>query len=442
MSARDTICALASGQVPSAIALVRVSGPAAVEIASRCLNKTLKPRAATLCRLIGTNKEQIDEVVAVFYAAPASFTGEDVLELMLHGGRAVVEAALDAICEVDGVRLADAGEFTRRAVEAGKFDLIEAEAVADLVEADTAAQRTQALRQLNGVTSDQMDRWRQMLLEALALIEVTVDFPDEEDAPDFTTAPVKARLDSLQAELSVALGDDNVGERIRDGFQVALVGAPNVGKSSLLNRLAGRDAAIVTDVAGTTRDIIEVRLNLAGYLVILSDTAGLRETQDLIEQEGVRRARDIAASADVVIHVRDGTLPEGDDALDGATRIIDVSNKSDLVSSPQNVSRETLHLSAKTGNGIDDLLRVLEQELADLVAKTPSPLITRRRHRLALQAATSEIESAIEGLDGGLGSELVAEHVRQAAGELSQLLGVIGIEDVLGEIFSAFCIGK
>ena len=343
------------------------------------------------------------------------------------------------MCQQPGVRLAEPGEFTRRAVEAGKYDLVEAEAVADLIEADSTEQRKQALRQLNGVTSARLDAWRDALLETLALIEVTVDFPDEEDAPDYTSAPVKSRLVSLHADLVRALDDGGIGEQVRDGFRIALVGRPNAGKSSLLNRLAGRDAAIVTDIPGTTRDIVEVRMTLGGYLVILSDTAGLRETSDPVEKEGVRRARDAATDANLVLVVTDE-----DDAtvltLDpGPTRLI-VRNKSDLL--PRNVSRETLHVSAKTGDGIDRLLSEISSEIERLASRSPNPVITRRRHRTAISSATASISSALSGLDAGHGMELVAEDVRQSVHALSSLVGSFGVEDVLGEIFSSFCIGK
>lgn len=444
MADRDTICALASGNLPSAIAMIRVSGPAASQLSHRLFDKSLVPRQATLVRLFGTDKEQIDEAVATFFQGPASFTGEDVLEISVHGGPSIVEATLNSLCEDEGVRLADPGEFTRRAVEAGKYDLVEAEAIADLIEATTEAQRRQALQQLKGVTSSVLDGWRKDLLEALALLEVAVDFPDEEDAPDHTHNPVIERLERVAAAFAEVLSDMAIGEQVRDGFRVALVGEPNVGKSSLLNRLAGRDAAIVTDIPGTTRDTIEVRLNVGGYLVILTDTAGLRETADLVEQEGVRRANLAAEDADIVLHVRAADRPVASaDAVSWGGRTIDVLNKSDLIAGgAPNVSRETLQVSATSNEGVERLIDRLSHELSTLASKAPPPVITRTRHRLALQAAQHSINDALRGLHTGMGGELVAEDVRRAAQALTGLLGGIGVEEVLGEIFSSFCIGK
>ena len=444
MAERDTICALASGNLPSAIAMIRVSGPAVSELSYRLLGKHLVPRYATLAPLYGTDKEQIDEAVVTLFRGPASFTGEDVLEISIHGGPSIVEATLDTLCEHGRVRLAEPGEFTRRAVEAGKYDLVEAEAIADLIEASTEAQRRQALQQLRGVTSSVLEGWRKDLLESLALLEVAVDFPDEEDAPDYTHESIIERLEKLAASLSEVLSDTAIGEQVRDGFRVALVGEPNVGKSSLLNCLAGRDAAIVTDVPGTTRDAIDVRLNVGGYLVILTDTAGLRETVDPVEEEGVRRARRAAVDADIVLHIRAADRPSAfTDAAQWGGRTIDVLNKSDLgVDNVQSVSRETVQLSAKTNEGVDLLMGRLSIELASLASKAPPSVITRKRHRRALQSAQVSVNDALQGLRAGLGGELVSEDVRRAAQALTGLLGGIGVEEVLGEIFSSFCIGK
>ena len=457
---RQTICALASGLLPSAIAIIRLSGPDAPAILAAHLRSPPKqPRHATLTDVIASDGRVLDRGVAIWFPAPSSYTGEDVLELHLHGGRAVVDGVLAALCARDQVRLAEPGEFTRRAFEAGKLDLAEAEGVADLIDAETAGQRDQALRQLSGETSDRISGWRDLLVSCLALIEVMVDFPDEDDAPVETTAQVIPRLQQLMTEFDLALADEGVGERIRDGFRIALIGAPNAGKSSLLNRLARRDAAIVTDLPGTTRDVVEVRLVLSGQLAILADTAGLRETNDRIEQEGVTRARRWADQADLrllvvdaskVDHAAASETYEGHDLFRPGDLVL--LNKQDLAAPPgefgsgrdpyQSVSRETLAVSARTGEGIDVLEARLSEILAAKVAGQPHPIVTRRRHREALLAARSALAAAVSGLEEGQGAELVAEDLRLATRRLGGLLGQVDVEEILGAVFAEFCIGK
>ncbi|MEO1304064.1 MAG: tRNA uridine-5-carboxymethylaminomethyl(34) synthesis GTPase MnmE [Pseudomonadota bacterium] len=436
---RDTICALASGPPPSAISVIRVSGPDTRSIIRSCLSvETLRPRHAHLVDIVASDGALIDTGLATYMAEPASYTGEDTLEISIHGGRIVTELTLKSLIE-NGARLAEPGEFTRRAFEAGKLDLTRAEAIADLIEAETEAQHKQALKQMDGALEALYSNWRIQLTDSLALLEASIDFPDEEDAPTRVDAPVKQRLEDLQTDLAGALATGNITERIRDGFKIAILGKPNAGKSTLLNQLAKRDAAIVTDIPGTTRDIVEVRLVLGGYLVWVADTAGLRETVDVVEAEGVRRAYRAADEADLRIWLYDAR-----DSFDfGQVRPGDliVANKSDLAD-PDTVSRETLKISAKLGTGIDHVEEALISRLSDLTGEVSAPMITRARHRQGIERATKYIESALAQLDQMAGAEFVAEDVRWAARELGTLTGHVDPEMVLGAVFSSFCIGK
>lgn len=435
--ARDTICALASGHLPSAIALVRVSGPAVTSLCEKLIGGAPPPRRASLRRVRHPSTDAtLDHAVAVYFDAPNTYTSEDILELSLHGGRAVVEDVLAALVSQTGVRLAEPGEFTRRGVENGRLDLLEAEGVADLIDAETTGQRDQALRQLSGHATSILERWRQNLLEATALVEVAVDFPDEEDAPDRTDVPVEQRIDVVLSEIDSEISDGERGQRVRDGFRVAIVGPPNVGKSTLLNAFAGREAAIVTNLPGTTRDIIEVRLQIGGHVVWFMDTAGLRESDDRIEAEGIRRGVAASESADIRLHLYCDTPP---DIAASETDFV-VRTKSDVLE-PEYVSRETFTISAKSGEGMDDLLAELSSAIENRVGDHP-PIITRIRHQQALRAASDALRAARHGLRTGAGAELVAEDIRSAARALDRMIGRFGVEDVLGEIFSSFCIGK
>ncbi len=360
---RDTICALASGLPPSAISVIRISGPATTSIIqSRLSVSPLKPRHASLVDLRSESGSLIDSGLAIYMPGPASYTGEDTLEISLHGGRMITELALESIMSA-GARLAEPGEFTRRAFEAGKLDLTRAEAVADLIDAESEAQLSQALKQMDGALEDLYSGWRADLTEMLALLEASIDFPDEEDAPDRVDAPVLEKLNTLRSDLSDALADGNITERIRDGFKVAILGKPNAGKSTLLNQLAKREAAIVTDIPGTTRDVVEVRLVLGGYLVWISDTAGLRETVDVVEAEVVRRALKAADEADLRLWIHDAREPIESDRVQPGDLV--VSNKSDLADL-ESVSRETLSISAKTGFGIDLIEAAIVERLGAL----------------------------------------------------------------------------
>lgn len=437
---RDTICALATGAPPSAISVLRLSGPAVESIADRVLSKGLpKPRYATLDSLITLSGDEIDSGLMVFMPGPTSYTGEDTLELSLHGGRIIVELALQTLMAA-GARLAEPGEFTRRAFESGKLDLTQAEAVADLIDSESEAQHAQALRQLGGALAETYEHWRSELTECLALLEASIDFPDEEDAPDLVDAPVTEKLLQLDDAFGTALATGNITERIRDGFRIVILGKPNAGKSTLLNRLARREAAIVTEIPGTTRDIVETRISLGGYLVLVSDTAGIRDTEDLVEAEGVRRALLARDSADLRIWLFDASegFTESDSFIDGD---ILVANKSDLYPDAS-VSRETLKISAKTDLDISKLEAEIVKRLEAKQATVAAPLITRARHRQGIERGRTHLEKAISMLSTGYGSELVAEEVRLAAKELGALTGNVEVEAVLGAVFSSFCIGK
>ncbi len=446
VSARDTIVALSSGPPPAALALIRMSGPAARAICEQMLTCGVpSPRTATYSGLKDQSGALVDRGLVVFLPGPATFTGEDTLELTLHGGAAIIEHALAALTSYPDVRLAEPGEFTRRAFESGKLDLAQAEGIADLIESETRGQKAQALRQVDGGLSHTYNEWRISLTELLALIEVTVDFPDEADAPTNTDGPVARRLDALIAQIENALGDGGIGEKIRDGFRVAIIGAPNAGKSTLLNRIAGRDAAIVTPLPGTTRDVIDVRKVLGGQVVWFSDTAGLRETEDRIEAEGIARAKRAAAAADLRLFVIDATAPDFSVLEPSLLEPQDfiLLNKSDVAKASlpalQNVSRET---SAATGAGLASLENEIALFFSKRAAQIEAPVITRARHRERLSAGLGFLMVARDGLKAGAGPEFVAEDVRQALRQLGSILGTVSTEDVLSAVFSKFCIGK
>ncbi|WP_448205199.1 tRNA uridine-5-carboxymethylaminomethyl(34) synthesis GTPase MnmE [Azospirillum sp. sgz302134] len=440
-----TIFALATAPGRAGVAVVRVSGPASGAALGALTGRPLpRPREATLAKLRDPKTgELLDDALVLYFTAPRSFTGEDVVELHLHGGRTVVASVVEALSALPGLRVAEPGEFTRRAFENGKLDLTEAEAVADLVDAETSAQRRQALRQMEGALGKLYDGWRERLTRSLAHIEADIDFPDE-DLPSGVSDAARPVLDALASEIDAHLDDKGRGERLREGLHIAIVGAPNAGKSSLLNALARREAAIVSARAGTTRDVIEVHLDLGGYPVVLADTAGLREAAaDEVEEEGIRRALNRAARADVKIAVFDATaLP----ALDPATvALVDaetviVLNKTDLAASdaPVIADREAIPVSARTGAGLRDLERRLTAFTADRLAGSGTPALTRARHRAALEECRDTLRRA---LTAPL-PELMAEDVRLASRALGRITGRVDVEDLLDVIFRDFCIGK
>jgi len=457
----DTIFALASAPGRAGIAVFRISGPAAgAAVLAVCGRDSLPdPRRAIRCRMVDpASGAALDDGLVLWFPGPASFTGEDVAELHIHGGRATVAAvaaALSALdCPTAPVRLAEPGEFSKRAFLAGKIDLTGAEAVADLVDAETNAQRRQALAQLDGGLTARLEGWRADLIDILAHSEAWIDFPDE-DLPADVEQAARARISALVAGLRGFLDDNRRGERLRDGLQIVLLGAPNAGKSSLLNALADRDAAIVSETAGTTRDVIEVHLDLGGWPVTIADTAGLRGVADgagEIEREGVRRALDRAAAADLRLVVFDATVPLDPASLlqlgdgSGAGMTIPVVNKTDLAAAPDAFSGQAaVPVSARTGDGLAVLLGRIETAAADLMQAgnvgADAPL-TRLRHREALGDAADALNRAATGAGSAAGSELVAEDLRLAARAIGRVTGRVDVEDLLDVIFMDFCIGK
>lgn len=436
-----TIYALASAPGAAGVAVHRVSGPRAGEVFARLCRRAIPPsrQALRVTLYDPTTGEALDDGLALWFPAPHSFTGEDVVELQLHGGRASIAAALGALGRMDGYRLAEPGEFTKRAFVAGKFDLTAAEGLADLVAAETEAQRRQARRQLAGELGALYEGWRARLLSLLAYQEAAIDFVDEDLPPDILT-DAGEQIAALIADIDAHLADRRRGERLRDGMSVVILGAPNAGKSSLLNALAQRDAAIVSSSAGTTRDVIEVHLDLGGWPVILADTAGLRDAEDEIEGEGVRRARARAAEADVKLVLFDGTaIPDRHTIELIDENSIVILSKTDLHTAPGAVAgHPALAISAKTGAGMTELLTRLQSEVARRMDLSGSPALTRQRHRKSL-------ENCRDSLSVGLTAsapELMAEELRQAAQALGQITGRVGVEDLLDKIFRDFCIGK
>ena len=495
-SPRDTIFALSSGRGVAAVAVIRISGPRAGEALTALTGKAPIPRKAMLVT-VRDGKDEIDQAVALWFPAPHSETGENVAELQTHGGRAVIEGALAALARIDGLRPAEPGEFTRRGFENGKLDLAQVEGLADLVMADTPAQRRQALRQLKGLIGERAEAWRRRLTEALAQVEAGIDFSDEGDVPDNMTAAALKIARELAREIEAVLADSGRGERLREGLVVAIAGPPNAGKSTLLNRLAQREAAIVSPYAGTTRDVIEVHLDLGGYPVTLLDTAGIRPTDDPVEAEGVQRARARAAEADLVLWLsEDGRDAPVAAAAQSVWRVLtkadlaerrrsefdfssesgfsssstepvndlvptfirqaltirsdpltDIRNESPSAGSGKTESEtgdpvRSFELSAVTGEGLEAFVTALTDEAAtQLGGGGESVVITRARHRRALQDALDALRRATASGDSGR-DEIVAEELRLAAAALGRLTGRIDVEDVLDAIFRDFCIGK
>ena len=442
----ETIYALASAAGRAGVTVVRVSGPAAVDALRRLApDLTPRPRVAHRVRLSDPSSGlPVDDGLVLVFPGPASFTGEDVVEFHLHGSPAVIDR-LFSIFSDEGLRAAGPGEFSRRAFANAKMDLTEAEGLADLIESDSDSQRLQALAQMGGAWAAQIADWQARLLDALAWLEASIDFSDEDDVPEEVASGVTETLRGVASEMSTLLESGRRGEIVRDGLRVAIVGPPNVGKSTLLNALAGREAAIVSDIPGTTRDIVEVRLNIAGYVVVLADTAGLRPSEDRIEVEGIRRARLRAAESDLRIFVADSAesdlayrvgLETDLTVLPGDILFL---NKSDLglstASGTPPAGLVRIAGSALNGEGLDQLVAVLKDRLTGLGAG--SVLITRARHREAVTSAHEALARAATAP-----ADLAAEDVRLALRALAKLIGRFDVEDVLDRIFGAFCIGK
>lgn len=432
----ETIFALASGAGRAGIAVIRLSGAGAREAIARLGCRLPAPRTAVRTKFTHPlTAEIIDQGLLLWFPAPHSFTGEDVAELHVHGSRAVLEDMLGALAALPGLRLAAPGEFTRRAFEHDKMDLTQAEALADLVAAETKAQASQALRQMGGALRERYEDWRARLVRALAHLETVIDFPDEDLPPDVAER-LWSDVRGLAAEIEGHLNDGGRGEQIREGLAVAIIGPPNAGKSSLLNVLAGRDAAIVAASPGTTRDVIEVHLNLSGYAVTLADTAGLREAADDVEQEGIRRSLARAEAADVKIAVFDGTKPRDltTEALVDANTLV-VINKADLLAAPPASGHV---VSAKTGAGLPEFLTALTALVKGKVDTQGAAPLTRARHRTALEDCAGALRRAL----AVPAPELAAEDLRLAARALGGITGRVDVEEVLDVVFRDFCIGK
>jgi tRNA modification GTPase len=434
----QTIFALSSGRPPSAISIVRVSGPQAGTALTALAGKIPVPRMAARVLLRDATQQPIDDAVVLWFPGPASATGEDVAEFHVHGGRAVLAALFAAFSAFENMRAAEPGEFTRRAFENGKLDLTEAEALDDLIHADTDRQRRQALRQLRGLLGDKARDWRAQIIEATALIEAGIDFADEGDVPAQLIAPALAKIEVLLEEIQEVLAAQGQSERLRDGLVVAISGPPNVGKSTLMNQLARREVAIVSPHAGTTRDIIEVQLDLDGYPVTLIDTAGIRETSDPVEQEGVRRARMRASEADLVLWLADAQ--HGESWNEGAVPSWTVRTKIDLDAIGATRGDFDYEISASRGDGLKELIAALVAFAQNYFGSGESGLIGRERQRKLLQQTADLLRRSIREAERG--EEFVAEDLRAAARSLGRLLGRVDVEDVLDAIFRDFCIGK
>jgi tRNA modification GTPase len=441
----ETIFALSSGHGRAGVAVVRLSGPAAGLALDRLAAPRPKPRVAAFRRVRHQETgEVLDEALVLWFPGPRSETGEDMAELHVHGGRAVIAGVLAALGGIQGCRLAEPGEFARRAFTNGKIDLTAAEAVADLVEAETAAQRRQALRQAGGALAQLYDSWRADLVQAQALTEAAIDFSDEADVGSRACEEARRVVARLLPQVRQHLDDGRRGEIVREGFRVAISGPPNVGKSSLLNAFARREAAIVSDEAGTTRDVIEVTLDLGGVPVVLSDTAGIREPEGKVEREGIRRAVARVRDAELVLWLMDAAdlRPEPPPPdLAGSREMLWVLNKIDLVKGASGrAAPGWFRLSVLTGEGLPELAKAIEARAAAAAGGSEAPVITQARHRQQIGATVEALEAYLFGDSAEL--ELRAEDLRRAATALGRITGRVDVEDVLGEIFSRFCIGK
>jgi tRNA modification GTPase len=440
----QTIFALSSGHGRAGVAVIRVSGPSG-DAALQALAGRLPPyRQATLMTLRRPlDGEVLDRALCLRFPAGGSFTGEASVELQVHGGRAVVQAVLRVLSELPDLRPAEAGEFTRRALENGKLDLTQVEALGDLIEAETEQQRRQALHGFKGALGDKVREWRELLLEAKAIVAAEIDFSDEGDVGENASAGIDSLLQRLQASLQSALENADRGRIVAEGFRVVITGPPNVGKSTLLNALAGSDVAIVTEHAGTTRDVLEVRLDIGGYPVVLLDTAGVRPALDPVEKIGIARGLDAAAGADLLLVLDDGQHGFGVDGTLGGLRSIRIRTKSDenpvargvrVASAPVDIA-----LSAVTGAGMDSLMERLRGAIAEFEGGEPA-VLTRERQRLGVVRALNACAAARGS--SSLGIEFVDDHLRRADEALAEIIGMIHVEEVLGTIFSRFCVGK
>jgi tRNA modification GTPase len=441
MTSTDTIFALSSGGLPSGVAVIRLSGPRSRETVIRLCGRVAQPRHASLLPIRDRNGAMLDQGLVLFFPGPNSFTGEDCAELQIHGGRATVKAVLAALAGFEGLRAADAGEFSRRAFLNGRLDLVEAEGLADLIAAETEMQRRLAAEQASGGLSALYDSWAKRLTHARAMIEAELDFADEDDVPGSVAATIWRDMHDLEQDIVNHLADAKTGEIVRDGLNVVIAGPPNAGKSSLLNHLAKRDVAIVTDVPGTTRDVLSVDLDLSGYAVRLHDTAGLRATEDVVEREGIRRTHLSLARAHLVLLLSEepgNAWPLLDD-LQGCP-ILRVRTKIDKANPSWPDDGADVMISVLSGAGIEALISAIGRYLPDLEAGSALALPTRQRHVASLAEARAQIRLALESEEDSL--DIRAEYLRLAGHALGRVTGRVDVENLLDVIFSEFCIGK
>ena len=441
MSAASTIFALSSGGLPSGVAVIRISGPASRSVIAELCGSIPPARRASLLSIRDSNGEKLDDGIVLFFPSPNSFTGEDCAELQVHGGRATVKALLSILEGMDGLRSAEAGEFSRRAFENGRMDLVEVEGLADLIAAETEMQRRLATEQASGGLSRLYDSWAKRLTHARAMIEAELDFADEDDVPGSVADTIWNDMRALEKEILNHVEGARTGEILRDGLNVVIAGPPNAGKSSLLNYLAKRDVAIVTDVPGTTRDILQVDLDLSGFAIRLHDTAGLRETQDVVEREGIRRTRLSMDRAHLVLLLSDVEMDDCSLMLGDYTGpVITVQTKTDRASKPWRDNTADAMISVKTGAGVEKLLDLVREQLPKVEAGQAVALPTRERHASNLKTAREHILMALEASASGL--DIQAEHLRLASQSLGRVTGRVDVEHLLDVIFSEFCIGK
>ena len=431
-----TIFALSSAAGRAGVAVIRVSGDKAINVFKQLTKKENIKEKYTQCNYIYDEKGNIvDQAITLFFKGPKSFTGEDVLEIQCHGSRAVIQKILSLISEIKGCRMAEPGEFTRRAVYNNKMDLTAAEGLIDLIDADTEAQRVWAVRQMGGELQNLYDGWRKQLVEYMAYLEAFIDFPEEEIPPE-KMAIINDGIHTLIHKIAEHLDDNNRGMNLKEGFQIAIIGAPNVGKSSLLNALAHKDVAIVSEIEGTTRDIVEVYLDIAGYPVVIADTAGLRQTDEQIEKEGIKRALKRAEDACLLIamgEVGKELDKKTKEAFENHPNAILVFNKAD-----KEIKQDGLLISAKTGQGIDKLYQIIKDKVIEQMASSDGVMLTRLRYKTALKECGEALGRALDETE----LELKAEELRLAARSLGKITGFVRTEELLDVIFSSFCIGK
>ena len=442
MNTIDTIYALSSGGLPSGVAVIRLSGPASRTAAEALVGSIPEPRIAALRSFRDSSGTLLDRGLVLHFPGPASFTGEDCVEFHLHGGRATVAAVLTCLKAMEGLRQADAGEFSRRAFQNGKLDLTAAEGLSDLIAAQTEMQRRLALEHAEGGVAALYADWTKRLTFARAMIEAELDFADEDDVPGSVSETIWSDMRSLRHELGDHTRLARAGEVVRDGLKVVIAGAPNVGKSSLINYLARRELAIVTDVPGTTRDILTIDIDLDGYVVHFYDTAGLRETEELVEIEGIRRAQKAMQDADLVLWVREAGSDKdsGEFVKELTVPVIAVRSKADLAD-VNNVADGSFAISTRSGQGVSELLDAIKGYLPDLAGHGGLAVPSRERHREELTSCLRSIDEALQKSTAG-GLEIAAEHLRQASLALGRLTGQVDIEALLDVIFSEFCVGK